>query len=87
MLSHVRESERDSFFLLTECGLTGVLQSEFPEKTFAGSCTLCKYMKSNSLEDILNVLENPSPHSIITLDPETHSRALQCVNRMFDYAG
>jgi quinolinate synthase len=44
-------------------------------------------MKSNSLEDILNVLENPSPHSIITLDPETQSRALQCVNRMFDYAG
>ena len=87
MLNHVRESQRDSFFLLTECGLTGLLQSEFPEKTFAGSCTLCKYMKSNSLEDILNVLENPSPHSIITLDPETQSRALQCVNRMFDYAG
>ena len=85
MLSHVRESERDSFFLLTECGLTGVLQSEFPEKTFAGSCTLCKYMKSNSLEDILNVLENPSAHSIIEIDPETQSRALHCVNQMFRY--
>ena len=32
MLNHVRKSDRDSFFLLTECGLTGVLQSEFPQK-------------------------------------------------------
>ena len=86
MLNHVRESNNDSFFLVTECGLTGVLQSEFPQKTFAGSCTLCKYMKSNSLEDILNVLENPSPENTITLDPETQVRALQCVNEMFHYS-
>ena len=86
MLNHVRKSDRDSFFLLTECGLTGVLQSEFPQKTFAGGCTMCKYMKSNSLEDILNVLENPSPQNIIKIDLDTQQRALQCVNRMFEYA-
>ena len=86
MLNHVRKSDRDSFFLLTECGLTGVLQSEFPQKTFAGGCTMCKYMKSNSLEDILNVLENPSPKNIIKIDLDTQKRALQCVNRMFEYA-
>ena len=86
MLNHVRESDRDSFFLLTECGLTGVLQSEFPQKTFAGGCTMCKYMKSNSLEDILDVLENPSPKNIIKIDLDTQKRALQCVNRMFEYA-
>jgi len=86
MLNHVRESKNDSFFLVTECGLTGVLQSEFPQKTFAGSCTLCKYMKSNSLEDILSVLENPSPESTITLDPRTQKLALKCVERMFDFS-
>ena len=86
MLNHVRKSDRDSFFLLTECGLTGVLQSEFPQNTFAGGCTMCKYMKSNSLEDILNVLENPSPKNIIKIDLDTQKRALQCVNRMFEYA-
>ena len=86
MLNHVRKSDRDSFFLLTECGLTGVLQSEFPQKTFAGGCTMCKYMKSNSLEDILNVLENPSQQNIIKIDLDTQKRALQCVNRMFEYA-
>jgi quinolinate synthase len=87
MLNRVRKSDSDSFFLVTECGLTGILQSEFPQKTFAGSCTLCKYMKSNSLADILSVLENPGPENTITLAPEIQRRALQCVNRMFDYAG
>ena len=86
MLNHVRKSDRDSFFLLTECGLTGVLQSEFPQKTFAGGCTMCKYMKSNSLEDILNVLENPSPQNIIKINLDTQKRALKCLNRMFEYA-
>ena len=86
MLNYVRESKSDSFFLATECGLTGVLQSEFSEKQFAGSCTLCKYMKRNSLEDILSVLENPSPKNTITLDPETQTRALKCVNQMFYYS-
>ena len=86
MLNHVRESEHDNFFLLTECGLTGILQSEFPKKTFAGGCTMCKYMKSNSLEDILNVLENPGAQNIIEIDPRTQKNALQCVNRMFEYS-
>jgi quinolinate synthase len=85
MLNHVRKSDKDSFFLVTECGLTGILQSEFPKKKFNGSCTLCKYMKSNSLEDILNVLKNPGPESIITLDPETQKRSLKCVERMFEF--
>ena len=86
MLNHVRKSDRDSFFLLTECGLTGVLQSEFPQKTFAGGCTMCKYMKSNSLEEILNVLEDPSPQTIIKINLDTQKRALKCLNRMFEYA-
>ena len=86
MLNHVRKSERDTFFLLTECGLTGILQSEFPKKKFAGGCTMCKYMKSNSLEDILNVLENPDPQNIIEIDPMTQKSALHCVNRMFEYS-
>ncbi len=86
MLNHVRQSKGDSFFLLTECGLTGVLQSEFPARKFVGSCTTCKYMKSNSLEDILNVLENPRPENTIELSSEVQQKALQCLERMFEYA-
>ncbi|QPJ66747.1 MAG: quinolinate synthase NadA [Candidatus Nitrohelix vancouverensis] len=86
MLDRVRESSGDTFFLLTECGLTDVLQSEFPDKRFVGSCTQCQYMKSNSLEDILHVLENPRDDQIIRLSPEVQKNALRCVERMFEYA-
>lgn len=87
MLDHVRKSDRDTFFLLTECGLTGILQSEFPRKKFVGSCTTCRYMKSNSLQDILNTLEHPRPEQAIELSPEVQKKALQCVERMFEYVG
>ena len=86
MLNHVRASSCDTFFLLTECGLTGILQSEFPGKRFVGSCTLCKYMKANSLNDILQALERPRPEQIITLSPDVRRDALRCVERMFEYA-
>ncbi|MEC7640535.1 MAG: quinolinate synthase NadA [Nitrospinota bacterium] len=85
MLDYVRKSPASAFFLLTECGLIGILQSEFPEKNFVGSCTLCEYMKSNSLEDIQRVLENPGPKDRVELDPQVQKNALRCIERMFDY--
>jgi quinolinate synthase len=85
MLNRVRESSGDTFFLLTECGLTGILQSEFPDKRFVGSCTMCKYMKTNSLQDVLQALENPRPDQIIELSIEVQQNALRCVERMFEY--
>ncbi|MFQ5716437.1 MAG: quinolinate synthase NadA [Nitrospinales bacterium] len=86
MLDYVRQSSASDFFLLTECGLTGILQSEYPDKTFVGSCILCRYMKSNSLEEVLRVLENPEPGDRVELAPETLNQALACIERMFDYA-
>lgn len=86
MLNHVRGSSCDTFFLLTECGLTGILQSEYPDKRFVGTCTLCKYMKANSLQNLLQALEDPRPDQIVTLTPEVRQNALRCVERMFEYA-
>ncbi|MDP6657567.1 MAG: quinolinate synthase NadA [Nitrospinaceae bacterium] len=85
MLDYVRKSASEDFFLLTECGLTGILESEYPDKHFVGTCTTCRYMKANSLEHILSVLENPPPSNIIELDPEVQQKALRCVNKMFSY--
>jgi quinolinate synthase len=87
MLDHVRQSDGNTFFLLTECGLTGVLQSEFPNRQFVGTCTTCKYMKANSLENVQRVLENPQPENVIELEPDVQQKALRCVERMFEYAG
>ncbi len=86
MLNYVRESGRKTFFLLTECGLTGILESEFPGKQFVGTCTTCRYMKANSLENILNALEKPTSSNIIELDSSVQKNALSCVEKMFSYA-
>ncbi len=85
MLNYVRGSDRKKFFLLTECGLTGILESEFPDRQFVGTCMTCRYMKANSLEHILHVLEKPTPSNIIKLDPEIQKNALSCVEKMFSY--
>ncbi len=86
MLDRVRQSDGDSFFLLTECGLTGILQSEYPEKQFVGTCTMCRYMKANSLQHILRVLENPQPADVVEFPEDVRLKAQRCIDRMFEYA-
>lgn len=86
MLQHVAQTSHDHYFLLTECGLTSKLQADFPEKKFVGTCMMCRYMKSATLEDILRVLKAPQPRDTVTIDPDVQKRALQCVQKMFYYA-
>jgi quinolinate synthase len=72
--------------MLTECGLSSRLQVELPDKQIVGSCTLCKYMKSNTLEGILRVLLKPEAKDEVILDEDVRVRARRCIDRMFDYA-
>jgi len=85
MIQHVKDSDKDQFFLLTECGLSARLQLETKNKHFLGTCTMCKYMKDNSLQNILRVLESPDPDDIIHLDPTIQEKALHCIQQMFYY--
>lgn len=86
MMDYVKASPAREFLLLTECGLGARLQVENPEKSFIGSCQLCKYMKSNSLEGILRVLEDPRPADEVVLESSVIERARICIDRMFEYA-
>jgi quinolinate synthase len=86
MLKYMRETDADEFLMLTECGLSSRLQKEFPQKKLVGSCTLCKYMKSNTLEDIARVLKNPTPRDRVVIDEATRAKALTCIQAMFTYA-
>ena len=86
MLDHVRKSSGKTFVMLTECGLTGILQTEFPDKKFVGSCTMCKYMRSNTLEEIVRALEDPSPASVIEIPADVLAKAKGTIDRMFEYA-
>ena len=86
MMDYIKDSDQKNFLLLTECGLSSRLQIENPDKNFIGSCQMCKYMKSNSLENILNILKNPSPQDRIDIAPDMIEKSKTCIERMFEYA-
>jgi len=86
MLDYIRNSpEEDPILLLTECGLNAKLQSELPTRRFIGSCSLCRYMKSNSLENILQTIKEPEKAKEIKLSDRTLTAAKRCIENMFKY--
>ena len=85
MIRFVKESTAESFYLLTECGLSARLQMEIPHKQFVGSCSICKYMKSNSLDSIKEALLTPQDFEV-NVDSETINKAQACLGAMFTYA-
>jgi quinolinate synthase len=87
MLKYMKTATADKFLMLTECGLSSRLQVELPHKQLVGSCTLCRYMKSNTLQDILRVLKTPGDRDRVVLDENVRQRALKSIQAMFRYAG
>jgi len=86
MLEYMMTAKGKEFLMLTECGLSARLQQEFPDKKLVGSCTLCRYMKSNSLEHILRVLKNPNPRDHVRIEEDVRVRAKKSIDAMFMYA-
>ena len=87
MLDYIRSLPEESpILLLTECGLNARLQSELPNRRFIGSCNLCKYMKSNSLENILQTLKEPDKAKEIKLNTTVLAAAKRCIENMFIYS-
>ena len=72
-------------FLVTECGLSDRFAVEYPDREFYGTCSLCPYMKMNSLANILEALKNPTDEQIITLDEELMNKARGSLERMLEY--
>ncbi len=87
LMKHVRETNKENYLLLTECGLADRLKVELPNKKFVGSCTMCRYMKSNNLDNVLRVLENPQPNDEILLDDAIITKAKKSLDNMFLYTG
>lgn len=85
MLRYMRETTAKEFLMLTECGLSSRLQAEFPDKRLVGSCTLCRYMKSNTLADIRRVLTNPTDRDRVIVAEEVRQKAYKCIEAMFRY--
>lgn len=85
MFDYIKKSRETTFLLLTECGLASRIQQEFPDKILVGPCRTCKYMKSNTLDDILRVLQHPTDRDRIVIDEAMRLKALKCIQAMFQY--
>lgn len=83
---YVKETDSDAYLILTECGLGARMQSEMPEKIFVGACSLCQFMKSNSLEEIYHVLKEEDERYEVKVDEDVIKKARKCLDKMFFYA-
>ena len=84
MLKYVKKSDAKEFMLITECGLTDRVKTEFKNKTIVGSCALCPYMKKIMLKDVLTCLKSPTPDQIINLSDEIIHGAKKSIDRMIE---
>ncbi len=88
MMNYVQTSSAKQFFMVTECGLVSRLQSELTnsKKKLVGSCTLCKFMKSNTLSAIERILTHPQAADEVTVAPTIQQKARASLEAMFQYA-
>ena len=84
MEKYARNSDAPSFLLATECGMSDRLRAELPHKQFVGMCSLCPYMKKNSLLGILETLKQLPREREILIPEGVSSKAKKALDRMFE---
>lgn len=82
LMKRCRESDRDTFIIVTEKGVVDRLQRDMPDKTFVliHEKAVCPNMKWNKLEDILLTLENDQYE--INVDEQIAKKAVNTINKM-----
>jgi quinolinate synthase len=83
MLTHVRDSDADTFVVATETGMLHPLAAENPGKTFvpANPAAVCQYMKMITLPKLRDALREPEGH-VVKVDGATAERARVPIERM-----
>ncbi|KKS52835.1 MAG: Quinolinate synthetase complex, A subunit [Candidatus Magasanikbacteria bacterium GW2011_GWD2_43_18] len=84
MLRYIASSDAQDIMLVTECGITDRVKTEFVDKHIVGACSLCPYMKKIMLRDILVALKNPRPDQIIEIPEDIRIKAKQSLDRMLE---
>jgi len=84
MEKYAKNSDARSFMLVTECGMSDRLRAEMPEKNFMGMCSLCPYMKKNSLLGILETLRALPGENEIIIPEKVALKAKKSLERMFE---
>jgi quinolinate synthase len=84
MLSHVRESDADTFVVATETGMLHPLEIEAPGKSFipANRAAVCQYMKMITLPKLRDALRDGGERYTVAVDPAVAERARVPIERM-----
>lgn len=86
MLRYIGDTNAAGYLLVTECGFGELARLRYPGKNFIAMCRLCPYMKSITLEGVLDVLENPGPEFEITVPSDVAEKARRSIEKMFELA-
>ncbi len=82
MIQHANKSASKEFIVGTETGMVYRLRREIPDKIFhpVSPDATCEYMKMNTLEKLLDSLENDRIE--VTVEPEIAKKAQLAIERM-----
>ena len=89
MVGFCRENESNVFIILTETGMMHRLTRELPDKTFVAgptghcSCNDCRFMKMNTVSNLLSCLQNGNPE--IEMENSLIEKAKIPIERMLSW--
>ncbi|MCG2725023.1 MAG: quinolinate synthase NadA [Elusimicrobia bacterium] len=84
MMKYVENTNAAAYLLITECGFGELAKIKFPDKNFVAMCRLCPYMKSITLNNVLDILENPSKEFEINVPADMAEKAKKSIDKMFE---
>ena len=89
LLKYAETSSSETFIVLTEPGILHQMRQNIPNKTFLDvpgidgcSCNECPYMRMNTLEKLLNCLQNMEPK--IEMEEGLRKKALKPIQSMLE---
>src|SRR3954454_4774810 len=84
MLSHVRDSDADTFVVATETGMLHPLELEGPDKTVipANRAAVCQYMKMITLPKLRDALRDGGDDYVVRVEASVAERARLPIERM-----
>ena len=91
LIKNVKDTKESQYIIVTEPGVIHQMQKANPDKEFIPlptntgcACNECPHMRLNTMEKIVNSLENMTHE--ITLDEDVRKKALRPLNKMLEIA-
>jgi quinolinate synthase len=85
MMQYVADHEdQNQIMLITECGITDRVKSEYSDREIVGTCNMCPYMKKIMMKDILESLKSPREDQIVKIPGDVAQKAKASLDKMFE---